>query len=217
MSSEPAPYSKAIVHLRRNEEILLYGNLSPISEEDEREVADYLLAEYEGEQLNYPFNAPEFDKGAALWGARTVYIAAQLLLHRQNKDQDLPLLLPDFKHEMTPSAILSADLLLRFLPDILDQLKVIDPDDVLIVLLDGILNKWHYSAGYYTLDYDEIDFRVLEQDKCLMQLYLDRIIRNRNLTLAHHSFFMSRIASDLGMFASLLWKDFVKPEPSSND
>lgn len=217
MSLEPAPYLKALTHLRAYEEVMLFANLSSISEENEKQAGDFLQSEYEDEQLDYPFQPPEFNRDAALWGARVTYTAAQLLIYRQTKDQDLPGLFPDFEHEITPSAILSADLLLRFLPNILVQLKVIDPEDRLIVLLESILNKWHYSGGCYPLDHRQIDFSMLEQNKCLMQLYLNRIVEKQNLSLAHHPFFESRIASNLGIFASQLWKDFIKPESLSND
>lgn len=217
MSLEPSPYLKALTHLRVYEEIMLFGNLSLISEEDEAQVGSFLKSEFEDEQLSYPHEAPEFDKHAALWGARVVYIAAQLLLYRQNKAQDLPALFPDFAGEINPSAILSADLSLRFLPDILMQLRVIDPEDALIGILENLLHKWHYSAISYKLDYEDLSFDSLEQTKCLMQLYLNRIVEKRNLTLAHHPFFAPRIASDLGLFASQLWNDFKKPELSSND
>ncbi|WP_207536450.1 hypothetical protein [Desertivirga arenae] len=212
MSSEPSPYLKTITHLRVYEEIMLYGNFPAISEEDQAQVGTFLQCEYEDEQLDYPFEVPEFDEAAALWGARILYTAAQFLLYRQNSAQDLPNLFREFPGQITPGAILSADLSLRFLPDILIQLKVIDPEDALIEILENLLHDWHYSAISYSLNHEGLSFQNLEQSRCLMQLYLNRIVDKRNLKLAHHPFFAPRIGSDLGIYASQLWTDFIKPE-----
>jgi len=85
-----------IQHLRQNEEIMLYGNILGVSEKEQDEVSAFLLKEYENESLEFPFTIPAFDKEAALWSAQTIYIAAQLMLYRENKESDLDKLLPSF-------------------------------------------------------------------------------------------------------------------------
>ncbi|WP_316793772.1 hypothetical protein [Pedobacter frigoris] len=214
MSLDAAPFTKALNNLRIYEELTLYGNLLDISDADERQARQFLGSEYKDESQSYPYDIPDFDSDAALWGARVVYVAAQLLLFRQHKSENLKDLISDFSQAPTPAMMLSADLCMRFLPDILHQLKYIDPEDVLIDLLEGILRKWHYSAVAYPLDCNNMSFENLDQDQCFLQLYLNRIVEYKNLSLAHHVFFASRVAANLGIYASELWNDFKNPEPS---
>ena len=139
-------FLNTIQTLRKQEEAVLYEKLLPISEQEKKEAADFLYQEYQQEALEYPYQVPEFDVFAALWAADFLYTALQLVLHREQKEQDLVQLLPDFPNEITPSAILSADLCLRFLPDVIIQLKLIDSEDALIEILEKQLTLWHYSG-----------------------------------------------------------------------
>lgn len=68
------------------------------------------------------------------------------MLYRKNEEQDIAILLPSFISPISPSAHLSADLVLRFLPDIIKQLKLIDPEDALIGILERQLVQWYYSG-----------------------------------------------------------------------
>ena len=61
MLSKPAPYLKALTHLRVYEEIMLYGNLLIVSEKEEEQAGNFLQSEYEDEQLSYPYQAPELE------------------------------------------------------------------------------------------------------------------------------------------------------------
>ena len=55
-----------------------------------------------------------FNKDAALWAAKTIYIAAQLMLYRENKSVELAKLLPDYNGEINASSILSSRLMHSF-------------------------------------------------------------------------------------------------------
>lgn len=196
-----------IEKLRQEEEILLYDNILTISEQDSLALKAFLQAEYAQESLEYPYKVPIFDADAAVWAAKTIYIAAQLLLYRENKEKDLAALLPTFSGEYTPSAILSVDLSMRFLPDILQQLKLIDSEDALIPLLEKLLYDWHYSAVNYPLEIEKIAFDTFPKQDCLQQLYANRIIAHKNLHLAKHPLFHSWIQANLGMYANDFWKE----------
>ncbi|WP_342644958.1 hypothetical protein [Mucilaginibacter sp. CSA2-8R] len=198
-------------HLRHEEEVMLFGNVIEISQPEETEVVNYLEAEYERESLDYPYSPPPFSREAALWAAKTIYLAAQLILYRESKVTQVRELLCHYPMEMDASAILSADLCLRFLPDIISQLSVIDPDDGLILHLLELLTAWHYSGVRYPLHPQKINPNEAYADRCLKQLYTDRIIKHTRLPLATHPFFTVSVSASLGMFAADLWKDF-KPE-----
>lgn len=197
-----------IKHLRTNEEVMLYNNVLEIAENDSKEVIAFLENEYKNESFGYPHSCPAFNREAALWSAKTIYNAAQLMLYREHKEADLSLFLPGFNDDPAPSEILSADLCFRFLPDILIQLKFIDGEDKLITLLERHLTAWHFSGVNYQLNIERLNFEKIKSDLCLHQLYVDRIILNRKIQLAKHSAFINLIAAGLSIYAQELWKEF---------
>ncbi len=201
-----------IQNLRRHEEVVLYGDILDITENEKRDVTEFLKKEYEAETLNYPYQAPLYDNEAALWAAGTIYTAAQLMLYRKHKEPDLFTLLPEFPARCTPSTFLSADLCLRFLPGVLFHLKQIDPEDGLIQVLENQLTQWHYSGINYPLEISRLDFELLSSDPCLRQLYVNRIIDYKNMSLAKHAACKELVKASLGMFAKEFWNDFKKSE-----
>lgn len=195
-------------HLREHEEIMLFRNILNIDEYDGAETISYLQEEYRKESLEYPYTAPLFDPAAALWAAKTMNMAAQLLLYRENKPEDLESLFLAYEKEINSSAMLSADLCLRFLPDTLKEITLIDSMDPIILLLERILSQWHYSGIHYPRDPETPDLQTITSDPCLQQLYLNRIIHYKNLKLALHPLFREKISANLGLFANDYWKEF---------
>jgi len=201
-------FLKMIQHLHQEEEVLLYANILEFSIQDQHEVVAYLREVYAAASLDYPYQAPEFDENAALWAAHTLYMSNQLLLYRENAEADLGKILPYYTEAITPSAILSADLTLRFLPDVISELSVIDPDDALIPILESHLLVWHYSGVHYKLDIGKMAFATISKNPCLKQLYCDRIIQYKHRALAQHPLFHQTIKANLGIHAATFWKDF---------
>lgn len=195
-------------HLREREEIMLFRNILNIDEYDGAEATGYLQEEYRKESLEYPYSAPPFDPAAALWAAKTMNMAAQLLLYRENKPEDLESFFPAYEKEINGSAMLSADLCLRFLPGTVKEMKLIDSMDSIILLLERILIQWHYSGISYPLDPEKPDLQTVTNDPCLLQLYLNRILHYKNIKLALHPLFRERISANLGLFANDYWKAF---------
>jgi hypothetical protein len=204
-------FYKMIERLRHHEEIMLYDNVLAISEEEKRLVTAFLETEFQRESLNYPRGYPGFTEDAALWAAKTTYVAAQLILYRQNKDEDLKTLLPDYPSEKSAGAFLSADLCLRFLPDMIRQLKIIDSGDPLIEVLQNILQQWHYSGiGYDELDFHAMKFETIVQNEALLQLYCTSIIYHKNTKLAQHPDFNEVIGAQLGIYNQEFWNEFKR-------
>ncbi len=201
-------FLKMLRHLRLQEEVMLFGNVIEISQPEETQVMNFLRTEYEREILEYPYTPPPFNPEAALWAAKTIYLAAQLILYRESKLTQVRELLGHYPLETDASAVLSADLCLRFLPDIISQLSIIDPDDSLILHLLELLIAWHYSGVRYPLNPQKINPNEVYNDPCLKQLYTDRIIKHARLPLATHPFFTVSVSASLGLFAADLWKDF---------
>ncbi|MFN3379934.1 MAG: hypothetical protein ACK41O_10800 [Runella zeae] len=204
-----------IQHLRAQEEVFMYGYVLESSPEEQQRVVDFLGNEYKRESWEYPQKIPVFDSHAALWAAELVYRSSQLLLYREHKVNDLSLLLPSFSGLITPSAILSADLVLRFLPAIIAQLKIIDEDDPLIRMLEEQLSIWHYSALSYPLHVEKLNFDTILTNQCLYRLYINRIIDFKKISFAQHPVFYSQVKASLGLFDNIFWKEFstISNEP----
>lgn len=193
--------------LRKQEEIVLYGNILEITPSDAIETGFFLEQEYQQEALDYPHTPPAYHDEAALWAAKTLYVTSQLILYRKNEDSDLLAQLPDFQEEITPEMILSADLCLRFLPELLPYLKQINAEDPLVQIIEDKLVQWHYSGIGYNISPTLLHFEQIASDPCLQQLYTDRIISLKNLQLAKHAPCTSWVMSSLGIFAKEFWPE----------
>ncbi len=198
-------FLQMIVNLRTTEKVTLYNNLLTITEDETFLVETFLEKEYKTESLDFPFTTPTFDKDAAVWGAKTCYLAAQLILFRQNKVEELDKLFPPFAGEITANAMLSADVCLRFIPKMIFHLKAIDNEDELIPLLEKMLETWHYSAFGCQLILENLNFDVILTNPCLKQLYIDRIIATKNTKLAQLPAIYPLIINQLGMYKKEFW------------
>ncbi|MGB8191506.1 MAG: hypothetical protein WCF67_06280 [Chitinophagaceae bacterium] len=208
-------FLQTITHLRHYEEVMLYGNLLHFTQTQQEEASAYLAKEYKNESLNYPGSAPPFNEAAALWAAKSVYIATQLMLYRENKTVEVEKLLPAYTGEVTASAMLSADLVLRFLSDLIKHLKIIDPEDRLTDILVNHLKQWHYSGIAYPLPADELDFTVVSGNDCLRQLYIDRVIEYKNAALAANPALAEGVKAGMGIFTAVYWSGFKQATPEN--
>jgi hypothetical protein len=202
-------FSQMIKKLRKHEVVLLYANNLVIAENDAQACLNFLQKEFERESLNFPHQPPAFDSKAALLGARVIYLASQFLLYRENKPKDLPGMFPEFDGKKNPAAMLSADLCLRFLPDLIEELELIDITDELIGLLKNLLVQWPYSALLLKSDSNKIAFSLLTTDPCLHQLSADRITARHKIGLAQLPEFSTLIESNLSIYKQDLWPEFA--------
>jgi hypothetical protein len=198
-----------IYHLRNEESLLLFSRMDVIEDEEAQLVTDFLELEYRNECLDYPATPPVFDAAAALWGAKTVYTAAQLLLYRKQQSKELPLLVQEYTGNQTAAAILSADLCLRFLPDILEQARRIDPEDALVIVLEARLMRWHYSGIACYTHKEPPDMKVVFSNAALRQLYADRVIACRQRQLAQLQELAADVKAAMGHYANYFWKELL--------
>lgn len=201
------PFLETIYHLRTIEQIILYDKVMKVTAEEEKETIDFLRNEYERERLNYPFRAPDFNANAALWASKIVYFSAQFLLNRQNTNKDLNAFLPNCNENLTSSTFLSADLCLRFLPQIVEEFKIIDPDDVIIPILENHLQTFHYSAIGFPNAVEKIDFALFENES-FKQLYLNRITFRKDIALSKIPAFNKMLQSNFGTYSKQFWNNF---------
>lgn len=205
-------FYNTIYQLRTKEEIILYDKLFDIKEGDEALVKEFLQIEFNIESKNHPFSTPKYDAESALWAAKIVYTACQILLYREHKEAELTDLLPAFTQPITTEAILSADLCLRFLPQILAEAKLIDPEDYLIPILESILNQWHYSGIGIPLSLKNLDFELIFSNPCLEQLYIDRVIDKKDKKRAELPQMLEKIRATLGIYSEKYWNEFKKSD-----
>lgn len=209
---QKSPFLSMMIHLRKDETVLLYGKISGIGEDENTEVVQFLEREYRNESSGFPFSPPQFEASAALWAAQTVYIISQLLLYRDDPAKELRALLPRFEGTLTAGAVLSADLCLRFVPDILDELKLIDDEDPLIELIQELLNNWHYSGMVAIENTEALDFSVIQSNECLQLLYCNRVIEQKHNLFYENTFLKQHIDAALGMYKIQFWNELTTHE-----
>ncbi len=204
-------FFRMIQHLRKTEEVVLYANVLSISDAELAQVGKLLLVEYHRESLDYPFHPPSFHISAAIWGAQTLYIAAQLLLYRKHAGDKLRELFPKADFLSSPETMLSADLCLRFLPGIYEELEGIDAEDPLLPILEEILIQWHYSSISNSKVSGKINDQLiaskLKLDPCFRQLYVDRVIKYKNHILAAQPFLNREVQAVLGIHGEHFWPE----------
>jgi hypothetical protein len=203
-----ALFTDMITRLYQYGEIVLYNNVLNILTDEALVTSEFLREVYDWEKKNYPFIPPDFDWTAALWSAKVVYFSAQLLLYREDTIEEVETLLRPYTEKPSAVNILSVDICLRFLPDILSKIKQVDPDDEIIPILESFLKEWHYSSINYSLEETNFDFDPIVSNDCLRQLYCDRIIANKDFKRGQHEVIAPFVLASLGNYKNIFWKEF---------
>lgn len=207
MPTPQYPFLETLYHLRTVEHLTLYQKIAELSHEEEQEVLRFLEAEYERESSAYPCDVPAYNAAAALWGAKTTYFAAQLFLYRDNQPAELLGIVPPYPGEADASAMLSADIMLRFLPSVVYNLERTNADDPLIPILHGYLKTFHYSAVGHELELGWDDIKNGFDNNCLRRQYLDRITEVRALNWASIPQVKELLLADMGDYTATYWKE----------
>ncbi|MGE8433117.1 hypothetical protein [Chryseobacterium joostei] len=202
-----SPFLDTIFLLRKNECITLFSNLQEISLKEETEAGDYFETEFEKERLEFLSDQLVCDKTTAVWASKVLYHSAQLYLIRENTAKDLENLIPRFQGTKNVSSILSADLSLRFLPEVVTALNSVDPEDTLITLLEDILTEFHYSGIGYDLHLKHVNWEEELKDKTYRKLYLERIVDKRDYKLAEIPFINKLLIAEFGMHKDAFWRE----------
>jgi MoxR-vWA-beta-propeller ternary system domain bpX4 len=207
MSQPSQPFLETLYHLRTVEHVILYNKLTVVPYKEEQDVIAFLEGEYERESTDYPFTPPPFSAAAALWAAKTVYFAAQLFLYRENKATELATLLPAYSGSIDASAMLSADLCLRFLPGVKYALEAVDVNDALLPVIEQHLLSFPYSGVGRDGEFTAPDTATISNNDCLMQLYLDRITEKKAANWANQPIINSAIRANMGNHKNDLWRE----------
>jgi len=184
MSGSKNHFYRMIHHLFDSNEVVLYGRVDFVDSDHQMPALDLLRKVYYAEALDYPYEAPTFEESAALWSSKILFYSAQLLMFREHDVSALSDIIEPFEFEITPSAILTADLALRFLPTLVRNLEEINVEDKLLPLLKDILKRWHYTGLLSDVELDDLEFGKAFDNRCLMQMYVDRVIKQKKIKVA---------------------------------
>lgn len=202
-----SPFLDTIFLLRKEECITLFSSLQQISPQEEVEAGDYFETEFEKERLEFLSDQLTCNKETAVWAAKILYHSAQLYLIRENTEKNIGNLIPAFKGSRDVSSILSADLSLRFLPQVIVALNSVDPEDPLIAMLEDILTQFHYSGIGYDLDLKNVNWQEELKDKTYRKLYLERIVEKKDYKLAEIPFINKLITAEFGIHKDAFWRE----------
>lgn len=176
---------------------------APVEERDLAE-ARAILSEFEpGYRLNLPGHPPEFLVETACWSAALLFRACQCLTYRDlDVQQTLPAIeapapgLPEAAHHY------SADVVLRFLPDLWRLSRDVAVGDPLVKYLTDLAAVWPLSSvgmpDIAVRDMDEI-----ANDRCLLILYADRILERQDHGRLIDPRVRSTVQSSIGLYTDL--------------
>ncbi|WP_265429631.1 hypothetical protein [Chryseobacterium sp. YIM B08800] len=202
-----SPFLDTLFLLRKEGALTIFSDLKTLSEKEEKEAEDFFESEFEKERLEFLSDKIRFNKETAIWAAKILYHSAQLYLIRKDTAKDLENLIPQYQGEKDVSAILSADLSLRFLPQLLDALQVADSTDPLAKMLENILHQFHYSGIGLDLNLEKINWEEELKDKTYRKLYLERIVEKKAYKLAEIPYINQLLIAEFGMYKDIFWRE----------
>jgi len=207
MMENKSPFLDTLFLLRKDGALTVFSDLKTLSEKEEKEAEDFFESEFEKERLDFLSDKIPFNKEAAIWAAKILYHSAQLYLIRKDTAKDLEKQIPQYQDEKDVSAILSADLSLRFLPQLLDALQITDSTDPLVKILENILQQFHYSGIGLDLNLEKINWEEELKNKTYRKLYLERIVEKKAYSLAEIPYVNQLLIAEFGMYKDIFWRE----------
>lgn len=178
--------------------------ISPLDEIDILSSLVILREFYERDVLAMPGDAPAFHSEAAVWAARYVFYVSQLILLRDVDEGVMQGYLGPFEGEHSAEAIYSADLLLRFLPDLFRLGSGLAPGDPLVANLMQTALSWPYSSIGIQDVAAEIPQEILNNHS-LKLAYIDRVIVKKDTGRLSGTAEKELLKEVLGDHRQLLW------------
>lgn len=207
MMENKSPFLDTLFLLRKEGTLTIFSDFKTLSEKEEKEAEDFFESDFEKERLDFLSDKIPFNKEAAIWAAKVLYHSAQLYLIRKDTAKNLEKLIPQYLGEKKTSAILSADLSLRFLPQLLHALQVADSTDPLVRMLENILHQFHYSGIGLDLNLEKINWEEELKDKTYRKLYLERIVEKKAYKLAEIPYINQLLIAEFGMYKDIFWRE----------
>ncbi len=164
------------------------------------------------ERLEFPGEAPALSLPAAQWATATFYQACQLLVCRDvpaaETAEALAAACPPAR---SPEVHYSADLVLRYLPDLLGTARRLAAGDTLVDALVRIALEWPLSSvgvpGLKPEGLSEIDTFIGHRG--LRQLYADRILQHDDTGRIQHPAARAAVMASVGQHAGIFGPNFA--------
>lgn len=148
---------------------------------DEREL-EALLREHDAVYREHlPPGLPPLNVPVASWAARTLYLAAQVLVYRDLESQVFEPAIQNSPRSTAAGDQFSADLCLRFLPDLVRLARTASANDPLVKSLLQLAADWPLSsvgisgAALSVLGTSRVS--ALAQVAAVWRLYVDRVLQ----------------------------------------
>ncbi len=196
--------SKFILNLTEIGELTLSGDFLPFEQDDLSQSSALLQHLYEADRLEMPLKAPAFNAEAAIWATQYLYRAMQLLLRRSCGEEMVEKELEDYTGVLTPAAIYSIDLTLRYLPDLFKLAKGLAPSDILVHKLQSTAAAFPFSSVGIALEEELQEWPILTHSS-LRLTYIDRIIEAKDIKRIAQEPLASLVQEQLGDYTSQFW------------
>jgi hypothetical protein len=171
-----SPLAEFLVAVFREGRAVLRGRFQLM--EPDTEAVKVLQEVYRSYRLQIAGPPIAFDPRAALTAARLLYHASWFLLSRDEPESELERLLTPAILPGNAAEHLSADLSLRFLPQIHRRARAHSPADRLTTLLADILRRWPLSGVLSDLDDGPLNRAAFDEHPGLLLLYAERLARH---------------------------------------
>ena len=172
-----SPFAEFLDLLLREGRAVLRGPLATLPKEG-AEVVDILRRAFADHCLSVAGPTLAFDVNMALAAAELVHHACWFQVSRAEPVAELERLLAPPGPPRSPAAHLSADLVLRYLPQIHRRAKALNPADRLTTLLAEILRRWPLSGVLADLDEVPLVQPAFDGHAGLWMLYCERLARH---------------------------------------
>ncbi len=190
-----------VTALTQDSKVSVLPGITPFPPAALQEASVVLYNFYRDDIQDMPASAPPFHEEAALWAATLAYRIVQLA--DASVSSEIITLLPSFTPPVTPAVIYSADLCLRYLPDLLQY----TPPGPLQTYILHIAAQWPFSSTGMPISLTGTLTPIL-QDKALLQAYADRIIVSRDTSRCQHPEIKNAVIKALGNYQEILWPGF---------
>jgi len=190
-----------VTALTQDRNVSVIPGITPFSPATLQDASLVLYNFYRDDIQDMPPSCPPFQEDAALWAATLTYRIVQLT----EEPSHLPLttLLPAYTSPVTPAAIYSADLCLRYLPDLMQHTQT---DNLRNFVLQTAA-QWPFSStGMQVSPTGSIE--PILHDAALLQAYADRIIVTRDTNRCQHPGIKSAVIKAMGNYQEILWPGF---------
>ncbi|MFY0254469.1 hypothetical protein ACDQ55_10995 [Chitinophaga sp. 30R24] len=196
-----------INHLVREGQVAVVNQFVPFTPGELKETTTVLQEYYDNDILEMPGAAPIFNADAALWAAQYVYRTVQLALLRESGLEAIIQWMQPYTADITDSSIYSADLCLRYLPDLLHLSKGLSPDDPLVQYIRKTAALWPFSSTGMNLPATGNTDMIIASPS-LLQAYADRIIASRDQGRCNIPAVLATVNTSLGNYANMLWPEY---------